>query len=73
MRLLVTGASGLLGINLALEAAKEHTVFGVVNTRPVHTDAFTVIEADLLVPGTVERLLDQTQPDWVINCAALAN
>jgi dTDP-4-dehydrorhamnose reductase len=28
---------------------------------------------DLLAPGAVERLLDQTQPDWVIHCAALAN
>lgn len=73
MRILVTGASGLLGLNLALEAAKkDHTVFGLVNSHSLHTDAFTVIEADLLAPDTVERILEQTQPDWVIHCAALA-
>lgn len=72
MRILVTGASGLLGLNLALEASQRHTVFGTVNTHHVHTQAFSVIRADLTVPGAVERLLDQTQPDWVINCAALA-
>lgn len=72
MRLLVTGASGLLGLNLALEAAKEHTVFGQVNRNPLRTGSFTTLQADLLAAGSVERLLDQAQPDWVIHCAALA-
>jgi len=73
MRILITGASGLLGLNTALEAANQHTVFGQVNSNAIQTDAFTVLQADLLQPGAVERLLDQTQPDWVIHCAALAN
>jgi dTDP-4-dehydrorhamnose reductase len=73
MRILITGASGLLGLNLALETTHRHTVFGTVNQHALKTDAFTVIQTDLLAPGAVERLLDQTQPDWVIHCAALAN
>ncbi|OGO42537.1 MAG: hypothetical protein A2W36_04020 [Chloroflexi bacterium RBG_16_58_14] len=73
MRILVTGASGLLGLNLALEAAKDNLVFGTVNKHAIKTDAFSVVQADLLLEGAVERLLDQTQPDWVIHCAALAN
>jgi dTDP-4-dehydrorhamnose reductase len=72
MRILVTGASGLLGLNLALEAAGGHLVFGQANRQGVKTDRFSVYRADLLEPGAVERLLDQTRPDWVINCAALA-
>ncbi len=71
-RVLVTGASGLLGINLALEAAKSHTVFGLVNHQHLQTEAFSVIQADILKPGALERVLDQTQPDWVIHCAAMA-
>jgi dTDP-4-dehydrorhamnose reductase len=73
MRILITGASGLLGINLALEAANQYKVFGLVNSRKIKTDAFTVLKADLLEPGAVERLLRETYPDWVIHCAALAN
>jgi nucleoside-diphosphate-sugar epimerase len=38
MRILITGASGLLGLNLALEASGaryhgQHTVYGVVNSH----------------------------------------
>lgn len=72
MRILVTGASGLLGLNLALEAARQHQVFGVVHEHGLQTDAFSVLQADLLAPGAVERLLEETRPDWVIHCAALA-
>lgn len=76
MRILITGASGLLGLNLALEAAgsgRQHTVLGTVNRHALQTDAFQVLEVDLTAPGSVERLVEKTEPDWVINCAALAN
>jgi dTDP-4-dehydrorhamnose reductase len=73
MRILITGASGLLGLNLALEAASGHTVFGLVNQHGLRTQAFTVLHADLLQPGAIQNVLDETQPDWVIHCAALAN
>lgn len=72
MRILVTGASGLLGLNLALEATREHTVYGLANSHALRTSAFTVLQGDLLQPGAAERMLEQAQPDWVIHCAALA-
>jgi len=72
MRILITGASGLLGLNLALEASKEHTVFGVVRRNTLKNTPFSIMQADLAVPGEIEHLLDITQPDWVIHCAAMA-
>jgi len=62
-----------LGLNLALEAAKDNLVFGTVNKLAIKTDAFNVVQTDLLAEGTLEHLLEQTRPDWVIHCAALAN
>jgi len=73
VRILITGASGLLGLNAALEAARQHTVFGQVNRHPLNTDRFTVLKADLLEPGAVEKLLQVSSPDWVIHCAAQAS
>ena len=73
MRILVTGASGLLGLNMALEASQQHEVFGSVNSNVIQTTALTVIQSDLTVPGALEKLIDESQPEWVINCAALAN
>ena len=73
MRILITGASGLLGLNLALEAVPDHQVFGVTHSTPLKTNAFTVLSANLLEPGALEYILEQAQPDWVIHCAALAD
>jgi dTDP-4-dehydrorhamnose reductase len=73
VRILITGASGLLGLNLALEAVRSrHQVFGVVNSHRLATGAFHVSCVDLLAPGALERLLEEVRPDWVIHCAALA-
>ncbi len=71
-RILITGASGLLGINLALEAMCEHEVAGVDRGK-LTSAPFPVIKGDLLYLGTIDSILDQARPDWLVNCAALAN
>ncbi len=81
LRILITGASGLLGLNTALEAAENWRLPGwsrpwiiaQVNNRPLKPTFFETIQADLLAPGAVRSLLDRTRPDWVIHCAALAD
>jgi dTDP-4-dehydrorhamnose reductase len=70
-RLLITGASGLLGLNLALAACERHTVTGVDRCKLTGVP-FDLICADLLERGTVERLLDAARPEWLIHCAAVA-
>jgi len=73
MRILVTGASGLLGLNLALEASRDHEVIGSVNSHAIRTTQFATIQSDLLKPRALEALLEQSQPDWVVHCAALTD
>jgi dTDP-4-dehydrorhamnose reductase len=71
-RILLTGASGLLGINLAFEAIREHEVIGVDRGK-LKSAPFPVVRADLTHRGVMDSVLDSTRPDWLINCAALAN
>ena len=75
MRILITGVSGLLGINLALELAKEHQVFGIANHLHLRQSVlpFNLFQSDLTLQGALESALDAIQPDWIIHCAALAN
>ena len=72
MRLLITGSSGLLGLNLALDASRSHQVIGV-DRNTLASVPFDLIKADLLDPDTVRRILAESKPDAVIHCAALAN
>jgi dTDP-4-dehydrorhamnose reductase len=71
-RFLITGASGLLGINFAMQTAGQHDVTGVVNSHTLNGVPFAVLQADLTQPGTAARLLDQVKPDVIINGAAIA-
>lgn len=74
MRVLVTGASGLLGANVALEAARAgHEVIGVSHSRGLRTNAFTALKNDLLDGEAIKGLVEQVRPEWVIHCAAVAN
>jgi dTDP-4-dehydrorhamnose reductase len=79
MKILITGVSGLLGINLALELTQAHQVFGVVNDHRLELTAlpagkgFEITQADLTKAGVAKSVIDKIQPDWIIHCAALAN
>ncbi|GJQ35267.1 MAG: SDR family oxidoreductase [Anaerolineales bacterium] len=72
MKLLLTGVSGLLGINFAQEMMNEHQVIGVDRGKLVNAP-FKVLKYDLLEKDSVESILDAAQADWVVNCAALAD
>jgi dTDP-4-dehydrorhamnose reductase len=72
MRLLITGASGLLGLNLALHATQSHTVTGV-DRGTLAAAPFDVINQDLLGSNAIGRILESSRPDAVIHCAAAAD
>jgi len=73
MRLLVLGASGLLGSNVVVEAQNRgHTVTGTYNSTGIENPG-KAIEFDLREPGAISRILDRTEPEAVLNCAALTD
>ncbi|MFN2119149.1 MAG: SDR family oxidoreductase, partial [Anaerolineales bacterium] len=71
-RILITGASGLLGVNLAVQAAPSYQVAGA-SRRALHSTPFEAIQADFLHTDAVSRLLDACRPEAVIHCAAAAD
>ncbi len=71
-RILLTGVSGLLGMNLALEALSAHEVTGVDRAKLADTP-FKLLKADLFDANAVDFILDNAKPEWLINCAAMAD
>ncbi len=72
MRVLITGASGLLGLNLALDLGRVHEVIGVDRTKLLSAP-FRVIQADLLEKDSIARVIDEAWPQAIIHCAAMAD
>lgn len=72
MRILVTGASGLLGLNLSLQMAGKHTIIGV-DRQKLANMPFELLKADLMDADVVSHILDESQPDALIHCAANAD
>jgi dTDP-4-dehydrorhamnose reductase len=74
MRLLVTGATGLLGLNLSLLAARQgQTVTGLVNTRSLQGVPFDVRQVNLLDREPALQAIEASRPEAIIHCAAIAS
>jgi len=69
-RLIVTGASGLLGANVVLEASGKHDVIALYNRHRVDFVNVVSRQIDLSNSDHARRILDEVQPDAVIHCAA---
>ncbi len=73
-RLLVTGASGMLGANLALLAQKRgYEVLGWTKSRPLVDATFATRAVDFCDQQALAGAFEAAEPDALINCAAQAN
>ncbi len=74
MRLIVTGASGLLGLNLSLVAqARNYDVTGLIHDHTLREVPFAIHQVDLLEKERSLKAIAEAQPDAIIHCAALAS
>lgn len=74
MHLLVTGASGLLGLNLSVHAVEQgYEVTGVIHSRHLLGAPFHQVQEDLTDSQAIPRLLDSIKPKAIIHCAAIAD
>jgi len=72
-RLLVTGASGLLGANLLLAARASHQLIAATHRQRIELPGAECVQLDLAQPGAAHDLLRGTHPDAVIHCAAFTD
>lgn len=68
--ILITGASGLLGSNLARDYSAEHQVSGVFYRHRLALPGVKMIGADLTREELTRRVVGKVQPDLVVHCAA---
>ena len=54
-RILLTGASGLLGLSFGLQYHDQHEIVGIVNEHPLKGAPFEVRQVDLAQPGAAGR------------------
>ena len=81
MRVLVLGATGMMGHMVARVLADEHEVWGAVRRRDSAPPVLLrVLPAERLVEGldvarfdTVIRAVAATRPDVVVNCVGIVN
>jgi dTDP-4-dehydrorhamnose reductase len=72
-KLLVTGASGLLGWNICKDAKNEWTTFGTVFSHHVEVAGVNILQADLTDFKGLKKLFQNIRPDAVIHTAAQTN
>jgi dTDP-4-dehydrorhamnose reductase len=68
--LLITGASGLLGANLVIEASASHDVTALYHSHPIKLEGVNTMPFALDEVEPVFDLFSTISPDWVIHCAA---
>ena len=71
-RILITGASGLLGEVLCRAASAEWAVFGLYRRHPLVVPGVVGIQTDLTDSRAMEKTLDTVEPAAVIHAAAMA-
>jgi dTDP-4-dehydrorhamnose reductase len=72
--LLVTGAAGFLGTNvLRAAAAQDRDVVAAVHVGHACVPTAGLVQADLTDAAVVREMIAAIRPEWVLNCAALAN
>ena len=72
-RWFITGISGLLGLNMALQLRERHQIRGCYYSHPVASDGVTAMKLDLTSSGVADTALRLNQPDVLIHTVSLTS
>jgi dTDP-4-dehydrorhamnose reductase len=72
--ILITGASGLLGANLALQwSSQDRPVVALYLRHPIMLPKVESLACDLLDESQTTAVISRLRPQWIIHCAAATN
>jgi len=72
--LLVTGASGLLGASVVLQARDSgRKVAGICHRHPLRVPGVELYEVDLTDRSAIQHVCREARPDSIVHCAAATN
>ena len=72
-KVLITGATGLFGLNAVAALHETFNVVAVVNNRDLPWSQIRSVRGDLRKTGRIDEIIADEAPDYVLNCAGLAN
>lgn len=73
MKILITGASGLLGQYLNLELSRENSIFCIYNNNIGNCHQFNSIKVDLKQKESIKKIFSEFKPEVVVHTAAISS
>jgi len=70
---MVTGVSGLLGANFAMDMSSRYRLTGIYHDHPVTVPGVTTVRVDLSSAADCRSLLDRVRPERIFHFAAATN
>lgn len=72
-KILITGASGQLGSNLAVALKDQFDVFGLCRSNPISLEGCEFFPCDLVDEAHFSETVSSIAPDLIIHCAAMSD
>jgi dTDP-4-dehydrorhamnose reductase len=73
VKILITGVSGLLGLNAAMQLRHRSEVVGCYHANPIEFPGVCTLRCDVTDGDAVDRLVERERPHVIFHAAGLAN
>ena len=72
-KIVILGASGLLGSNLCISLKSKYEIYPVINKKKIHFKNLKTKYLNLNKTSEIFNYLKSVKPDFLINCVAISN